>query len=146
MPLTPSSVAIEDVIPQRQGMKLLDRLVQAGGEETIAEAVVKDSWPGCLAGSLDPVMLVELAAQSAGAHVGWARLIAHQPVSIGLLVGVRNSWLTGRPIPVGTLLRVRIRPEYGMEGYSVFHSRVSAGEASLAEIEVQVFEPAEGQP
>jgi predicted hotdog family 3-hydroxylacyl-ACP dehydratase len=106
--LTPP-IEAERVLPHRPPMLLLERLTACAESAATAAACLA---PGGLFaapdGRLDPVVMIELIAQTYAALRGYNDLIADRPVRDGLLVGAREVRLLA-PARAGESLRVEVR-------------------------------------
>ena len=134
---------VEDLVPHRGRMKLVRALVSAAKGAAETEALVEEGWPTCCGGSVDAVVLVELIAQSVGVHMGWQRRHVERMGGRGLLVGVRRASFEVSRVPVGTVLRTRVREARSVESFVVFTGTVAGGGATLCEAEIQAFRPEE---
>lgn len=82
--------AIEDLIPQRDTMLLLDRVLAFADEKTVAEYAPRASaWYADREGNMPAWMGVELMAQTIAAHVALARRREGTSPKLGVLLGTR---------------------------------------------------------
>lgn len=130
---------IEKLIPHRDRMKLIDAVVEAGEEEVTTSALVKEQWPLVEDGFVDPIILIELVAQTAAVHITWKKSSEKSVSGSGWIVGVRDADLSLQRIGVNTLIHTRVRKLYGAEGYNVMEGIVTAGENIVARIQIQVY-------
>jgi predicted hotdog family 3-hydroxylacyl-ACP dehydratase len=132
-------IAVEDLIPHRDRMKLIDDIVDITAEQAITQAVVSERWPLVQDGAVDPLVLVELVAQTAAVQVSWQIDGAESGATGGLLAGIKNAdFLTDR-IPLKTILTTTVSPLYSAEGYTVLEGTVRAEERILGRVEIQVI-------
>ncbi len=139
--MTVENHRIEDFIPHRGRMLLVEELIEASDKRGTVRTRVASTWPLCKNGRVDPVVLIEVVAQSAAALVGWRMRHQQKMGGRGFLVGVRRTELTLVDLPVGTELTTRIEVDYELQNYAVFKGRVFAGDEQLAEVEIQTFRP-----
>jgi predicted hotdog family 3-hydroxylacyl-ACP dehydratase len=132
---------VEDLVPHRAPMKLVRALVTVGEHWAETEAVVESTWPTAAEDGVDPVVLIELIAQSVGVHTGWTRRSIEAMGGRGLLVGIRRASLEPERIAVGTVLRTRVEQVRQVENYVVFTGEVRRGECVLCAAEIQAFRP-----
>ncbi|RLC00730.1 MAG: hypothetical protein DRI57_31950, partial [Deltaproteobacteria bacterium] len=59
-------IDIEELIPHRDRMKLIDRIIEVDDETALTESVVTREWPLYDGNSVNSIILIELAAQTAG--------------------------------------------------------------------------------
>jgi predicted hotdog family 3-hydroxylacyl-ACP dehydratase len=133
--------SVEELTAHRGRMLLIDRLLQADFQQGITQTMVQKDWPLCDADRVDSVILIELMAQSSGILMGWIKRQQNLEPKPGWLVGIRNANINPQPIPVGSMLSVRVRLEYHVDTYAVFHGWVTQEQQQLAEAVIQVFEP-----
>ncbi|MFH1138942.1 MAG: hypothetical protein V1816_22920 [Pseudomonadota bacterium] len=134
---------IEDLIPHRLGMKLIDRVLATDSEDVLtAQATVRDDWPMCDQGRLGATLTVELAAQAVGALHGMRALgnKKGRPV-VGLLVGVKSAFFHRTYLPVGAELEIEVKSLYGAGGYGAFDCLVKHEGQVVGESSLQVMEP-----
>ena len=62
---------LDKLMPHREPMRLVKRVMDVGRDWAITESVVREGWPLCRGDSVNPVVLVELVAQSATVFLGW---------------------------------------------------------------------------
>jgi predicted hotdog family 3-hydroxylacyl-ACP dehydratase len=76
-------------------MVLLDAVVRSGGDSMVTEWTVPPGGPWVLAGVLDRAALVEVAAQTAAAAAGLARLERGLPPEPGYLGAIQDFEFSG---------------------------------------------------
>jgi len=133
------NIRIEDLIPHRDRMKLVGEVLEIGGETTRTSSVVTEAWPLGETGLLGPVILVELVAQTAGAHEGWKARRDGKGGTKGWLVGIKKAAFFTDTVPVGAVLTTSVRLLYAQQAYAVFMGTVETVSKTLAEVELQVF-------
>ena len=132
---------VTDFIPHRQSMCLVRSIVEIDYHKGVIRAVVEESWPTCVQGSVDPILLVEVFAQSAGVLAGWKKRKTQQQGARGWLVGIRQAEISGQPIPVHTILDCHVQADYQMENYAVFKGTIESARGNLARLVIQTFQP-----
>ena len=143
---TTELLPIENYVPHRGAMLLLDRLVAAGVDRAVAEVRVPrgglflhdpgmPSWVG-----------MEYMAQTVAAWAGWNALRKGETVKIGFLLGSRKYEAAQAFFAPGSRLTVRVRCELlGGNGLGMFDCRIKGeGEGELASARISVFEPEDG--
>jgi 3-hydroxymyristoyl/3-hydroxydecanoyl-(acyl carrier protein) dehydratase len=126
-------------LPHRDRMKLVDTLVEVGEGCGVCRAKVRAEWPLVGPAGASGAVLVEVAAQSAAATVGWKMRQDHQEVGVAFLVGIKHACWSPAPIPVGTELLTHVAPVLRHDDYLVFRARVLAPEGHPAEVVFQSF-------
>ena len=133
------NIRIEDLIPHRERMKLIDDILEVDGEMARTSSVVTEAWPIDKTALLDPVILVELVAQTSGVHEGWKAHREGKAGTKGWLVGIKKAEFFTDAIPLGTVLTTTVRMLYALQTYAVFTGTVAAASKVLAQVELQVF-------
>lgn len=136
MPRDPSQ--IEDLIPHRGRMKLLDRIVELSIEKATVLTCPQDDWPLAEAGQVPALVLLEVVAQTAGLVCSLKVGLDGEEPPTGYLVGVRTGTFFRDLVEIGTELTCRARMSFVMEGYAVLEGEVLAGEEVLFSGEVQL--------
>ena len=86
-------IRIEDLVPHRGPMLLIDQILEVGENRAVTVSVVAESWPFWNGHGVLPLVLIELAAQTAGVCNGWDRILKKGLDSdkMGWLVGVKSA-------------------------------------------------------
>ena len=66
-----TSIQIEDLIPHRGRMKWVDDVLEINDALAKTSSLVTEQWPLDDMDTVDPIMLIELVAQTAGVWEGW---------------------------------------------------------------------------
>lgn len=133
---------LEEYLPHRAGMKLVERVLEADEAGAVTESVVGPRWPLVMKEHVLSLVAVELAAQSASLCVG-IRTKQKNPAidgGKGWLVGIKEARLCERPIPVGSCITTRVRIEFSYENYTGINSVVEAGGRWIADVQLQVMQ------
>ena len=140
--MTENSFEAATLIPQSGRMKLLDRVIKPSQKELQAETAVTETWPLAENGAVSALLCIELVAQAISALSTWRRGEGSVPRP-GLLVGIKESLLFCRTLPIGTQITVRVEEVYHLGDYAVFAGRVTSGSSLLCTATLQVMEPEE---
>lgn len=138
--------AIEEVVPHRQDMCLLQRILRWDQDSIEAELVVPGTGLFIENGQMPAWIGIEYMAQAIAAWSGCRARAAGAAPQLGFLLGSRryNSLRSG--FPSGTRLRVQARRELlGDNGLGLFACRILAGEEEWAVANVSVYEPADAK-
>ena len=136
--------AIEDVVPHRDGMCLLDRVLRWDDETIQAELVVPYEGLFVEGGGVPAWVGIEYMAQAIAAWAGCRARRAGREPNIGFLLGSRRYTSTRDVFPSGTHLRVDARCELLADnGLGMFACTLHAGDEQWAVANVSVFEPAD---
>ncbi|WP_239501491.1 MULTISPECIES: hotdog family protein [Stenotrophomonas] len=138
--------AVEDVVPHRFDMCLLDRIVRWDDTTVEAELVVPADGVFVEGNAIPAWIGIEYMAQAIAAWAGCRARQAGTPVQLGFLLGTRRYTAARSGFPVGTRLRVQARCELtGDNGLGMFACRILAGDEEWASANVSVFEPTDTQ-
>ena len=129
---------IEKLIPHRDRMKLINEVLDINADKVITSALVSDKWPLYQEGFVDPIVLIEIVAQTAAAHIRWKKGV-DKGGGGGWLVGIKSADFFLDRIPLHTMLITSVKPLSSAENYNVLEGTVMAGEDILGRIQIQVF-------
>jgi predicted hotdog family 3-hydroxylacyl-ACP dehydratase len=132
-------INIEELIPHRPPMKLIDEVLEVDDEKAITASIVSENWPLYREGSVSPVVMIELVAQATGIATGWKRKRETGKGIKGYLVGIKEASFYIDRIPAGTRLITNIENLYKHETYGVFSGTVKSGSKLLGKVEIQAF-------
>lgn len=119
--------AIEELVPHRGAMLLVQDIVAADPASLTARAAVSPANPLTVEGLAPSWLALEAAAQAAALHEALARAGDSGPRSepkIGYLVSVRDAAL-GSPFPAGAPLLVAVRGAGGAGGLATYEVEVA---------------------
>lgn len=133
---------VEELIPHRQEMLLIGRIIDVSAQSATAEAVVGLHWPTARPEGIDALVLIELVAQTAGLSVGWKikqrRSDASAAKGRGWMVGVKAARFTVDPIAIDTRLTIETQIAFEFEQLTEISGRVHTGQTLIAEVRLQV--------
>jgi len=69
-----SNLSLLDILPHRDAMLLVAEILRVDSSQAEVRCTVESSWPMADAQGVPALILVELAAQSAGVCNGWDRI------------------------------------------------------------------------
>jgi predicted hotdog family 3-hydroxylacyl-ACP dehydratase len=133
---------IEEVVPHRDLMRLVDEFV--GHDEMkrgITRTVARETWPLCDGVHVSSSVMIELVAQATAAMTGWEDAKKGKHVDFGYIVGIKQAWLSGDSIPVGTPLTITTRKVLTLDNFGVFSGEVIHDNRVWGEVVLQVFRP-----
>ena len=140
VPLTENYPSIDSLIPHRDRMKLVDEIVELTEESAITRATVSSLWPLLSGEKVDPLVIIELTAQTAAIHISWKRGVAQGKESGGgLLVGVKEAEFFVDFLPLGMMLTTSVKNMYSLENYTVLEGMVCAENGNVGRVEIQVI-------
>ncbi len=119
-------------------MKLISEVLDIDNDKVTTSARVSDTWPLYEGGFVDPVVLIEIVAQTAAAHIRWKKGV-DKGGGGGWLVGIKSAEFFLDRIPLHTMLITVVKPLSGAENYNVLEGTVSADNEILSRVQIQVF-------
>lgn len=136
---------VEDLIPHRGRMKLIDVVVDVCGNRAVSSTLVTSLWPCVDEDGAHPIVCIECIAQTAGTAVGWREKQrgGHVEGRVGWLVGVKDARLSAGRIPIGTRLTTTAEIVNSELSYAEVLGFVETESARIAEATLQVYWPEE---
>lgn len=138
--MNPKEIPIKDLLPHRNRMLLIERIIEVNASETVSSAVVSDHWPLVFAGSASPIVMVELTAQTAGVNNSIHRLQTRgkEDGTMGWIAGVKSAVFHMDSLPVGATLITRTRNSFSFENFREVTGTVMLDNIVAAEITLQL--------
>jgi predicted hotdog family 3-hydroxylacyl-ACP dehydratase len=137
--------SIEDLIPHRPPMRLLDELVSHSDEATLCRVRITAGSTFVRHGQVPALVAVEYIAQCISVHATMQSIRAAGGAKvtprIGYLIGVRQFELHRSHFLVGDELMVSAKHVWGNDQAAVFHGEVACGDAVAAEGDLTVAMP-----
>lgn len=145
----PEGLRVEDIIPHRNTMKLVDVIMQADDSIAVVQSEVTDRWPLFQNQQVSSVMAIELVAQAAGILIGWKEK-QEKGVSAegrGWLVGIKNATFYQAVMPVGSMLLTHVRKSLNFDHYTEIQGIVTTGQQyQIADVVLQVLRAEDVEP
>ncbi len=137
-----ADITIEDLIPHRGGMMLIDEIIDVNENMAVTKAFVTEKWPLFDGKSVNPMVLIELAAQTAGVSNGWDRIQTKGMDSDkkGWLVGVKKAGFFIDKIPLHTRIITHCENIFKYDSFREVLGTVRIGPDIVCEISLQVFQ------
>jgi len=141
-------LAIEDLIPHRDRMKLIEEILDITDDSAVTSATVSEQWPLVQDGGADPIVIIEIVAQTAAVHVSCKKGPCGSEGGGGRLVGIKNADFFTDSIPLQAVLITTVRDLYSAENYTVLEGTVRQNDELIGRVEIQVirFESGEERP
>lgn len=138
----PVPLTAENLLPHRGRMLLVGRILALDDRQATTLSIARADWPLFNGEAIDPLILVELVAQTAGVHNGLKRLKrrGEDSQTRGWLVGVKKAEFHVDAIAVGEAVTTTVANVFVFEslreiaGTSTIHGRLAA------EVILQVME------
>lgn len=139
MPLTEKYPPVDSLIPHRDRMKLVGEIVELTEESAVTRSIVSPQWPLLYEEHVDPLVIIELVAQTSAVHVSWRKDGVHEKGGGGLLVGIKEAEFFVDFLPLGMVLTTSIRDMYKFDHYTVLEGIVRGESGSIGRVEIQVI-------
>jgi predicted hotdog family 3-hydroxylacyl-ACP dehydratase len=135
-------IGIEDLIPHRGRMLLIDEIIDVDVNRAVTSAVVSEEWPLFDGKSANPIVLIELVAQTAGVANGWDRIQKRglDSEKKGWLVGVKKADFFIDAIPLHTRIVTRCENTFKYDSFREIQGSSKIGPDIICEISLQVFQ------
>lgn len=133
--------ALDQLIPHRDGMRLIDRLISANQREAITEATPTKHWPLRQSNHIGSLVAVEISAQTAGILVGHqARRIKGASLQgKGWLVGIKKAAFHQDRFQIGTTICIHAHLGFSYNTFHEIETEVFVNDTLAATIMLQVF-------
>ena len=135
--------SLEDILPHREGMLLIDDVINVEEDFAVTEAVVSPSYPMADSRGVPPLIMVELAAQTAGVCNGLGRIKTEGRDSSkkGWLVGVKRAqFFVDDFIAIGSRLVIRSENRHEFDTLREVFCVVHQDDALLGKITLQLIQ------
>jgi predicted hotdog family 3-hydroxylacyl-ACP dehydratase len=115
--ITLATLTLEDLLPHRGRMLLVDKVLEVDGKHALTLCRVERSWPMADAQGVHPLILIELAAQTAGVCNGWDRIQTKglDSEKKGWLVGIKKTEIFIDCLPFGGEIITSAENSYNFE-------------------------------
>lgn len=133
---------LEDLLPHRGKMLLIDDVLEVDDSSAVTEALVSASYPMAEAEGVSPLIMVELAAQTAGVCNGLSRVKREGEDSskMGWLVGVKRAQFYIDSIALGSRLVIRSRNTHEFDSLREVSCVLHLDDVEIAEITLQLIQ------
>jgi len=135
--------AIEDLLPHRGAMRLLDRVLSADEGCIVAEAMVPEAaWYLDAQGGMPAWIGIELMAQAIAALAALRGRLKGKAPKRGVLLGCRAYRARVSRVAAGALLKVSAKTALVDEsGFGAYDCSIEHSAAEFAAATLKVFEP-----
>jgi predicted hotdog family 3-hydroxylacyl-ACP dehydratase len=133
---------IENLIPHRERLILIDTIVSVDQKHAVCRAAVKKSWPLLSGDGVCAIVLVELAAQTAGICIGWNEKLKTgrpQGEASGWLVGIKKAHFHIDQLPLNTCITIRSENRLVVENFKEVAATARVGQTLVGEIILQIL-------
>lgn len=140
--ITLSDLTLEDLLPHRENMMLVREALEIDSQSARARFIVEESWPMADDKGVHPLILIELAAQTAGLCNGWDRIQTKglESEQMGWLVGIKKADLFIDLIPFGNTIIGQAENTYNFENLRVVSCELLMNDAVIGTTTLQLFQ------
>jgi predicted hotdog family 3-hydroxylacyl-ACP dehydratase len=137
-----SDLTLEDLLPHRGDMMFVEEVVEVDNLHAITRSRVKKNWPMGDESGVDPLILVELAAQTSGVCNGWDRIhtLGIDSEKMGWLVGIKKAVFCINSLPYGEIITARADNTQNFENLRQVSCSLHMGERLIGEVILQLFQ------
>ncbi len=135
-------LTLEDILPHRGNMVLIENILEVDETHAVTESVMSASFPLVDRNGVQPLIMVELAAQTAGVCNGLDRIRTQGIDSnkMGWLVGVKRALFYIDCIPLGNTVVIRSENVHNYENLREVSCVLHMDDTLLGEITLQLFQ------
>ena len=140
--ITLSDLTLEDLLPHSGSMMLVEEVLEVDSQRARACFVVKKSWPMAGEKGVHPLILIELAAQTAGVCNGWGRIQTKgiESDQMGWLVGIKKTDFFVDFLPFGNTIIGRAENTHNFESLREVSCELRMDGAVIGTTTLQLFQ------
>jgi predicted hotdog family 3-hydroxylacyl-ACP dehydratase len=137
-----AGMAVEDLLPHRGRMKLVDEIIEVDEERAVTCSRVTEQWPLFDGKGVSALILIELVAQTAGICNCWngIREQGDKFVKKGWLVGIKHSRFFVDAIPLEARIVTAIENQFKMENFREIAGTATIDSELVGEITLQLIQ------
>lgn len=137
-----ANFSIEDLLPHRNSMLLIEEILEGGPNAAVSSAIVNENWPLFDGSSVNSLILIEMAAQTAAICAGWARIQERGLASDkkSWLVGIKRAEFFVDALNLNDRIVTHAVNSFKYEGYRHIIATARVGSAVVGEIELQAIQ------
>jgi predicted hotdog family 3-hydroxylacyl-ACP dehydratase len=137
-----SHYTLEDLLPHRDAMLLIGEILNVDSMQAVTLSTVARTWPMAGQDGAPSLILVELAAQTAGVCNGWVRLQQKGADSekMGFLVAVKRADFYVAQLSFGLQVTARAENTLAFDNFREVTSRLYHKDHLLAEVVLQLYQ------
>ena len=137
-----NGLTLEDILPHRGNMVLIENVLEADETYAVTESVMSASVPLADEDGVQPLIMVELAAQTAGVCNGLDRIRTQGIDSnqMGWLVGVKRAQFYIDCMPLGSRVVTRSENSHNYENLREVSCVLHMDNSLVGEITLQLFQ------
>ena len=132
-------VDIDELVPHRRPLRLIDEILDMDEDSAVSAARVTPQWPMLENGSANPIVLIELVAQTSAALGGYRKKKKNDdaPVGGGLIVAIKSAAFFTDQIPLNSRVVTRATTRLLIENFKEITGVVKMDDTVIAEVSLQ---------
>ncbi len=141
MTVLPPDLTVEDLLPHRGRMLLIDEVILIEDDRAIAGVQVSDRWPLVEADGASPLMIIELVAQTSGIGNG-LNLIKECGKGAdkrGWIVGIKKARFFTDALPMGARIIVESKNRFKFDDFIEIEGSAKMDDKIVGEVTLQVM-------
>ncbi|MGD9007484.1 MAG: hypothetical protein PVG41_06165 [Desulfobacteraceae bacterium] len=141
MTVLPPDLTVEDLLPHRGRMLLIDEVIHIEDDIAIAGVQVNHRWPLAEAGAVSPLMIIELVAQTSGLGNG-LNLIKERGKGAdktGWIVGIKKARFYTDALPMGARIVVESKNRFKFDDFIEIEGSAKMDDKIIGEVTLQVM-------
>jgi len=140
--MTQTDISIEDLLPHRGRMLLIDEIIEVDDKKAVTGATVTELWPLFDGKAVSSLILIELVAQTAGIVNGWARIKKKgiDSEKEGWLVGIKQSRFFFDAVSLNSRIITCAENQFEYESYRGVMGISKVGSNIMSEIQLQLIQ------
>lgn len=141
MTMLPLDLTVEDLLPHRGRMLLIDEVIHIEGDRAVAAVQVNDRWPLADEGAVSPLMIIELVAQTSGIGNGLNLIKEHGKGADrrGWIVGVKKARFYIDALPMGARIVVESKNRFKFDDFIEIGGTAKMDDKLVGEVTLQVM-------
>jgi len=134
------NIRIEDLLPHRDRMLLIDEIIEINDDKAVTESIVTKEWPLFEDNSVNPIILIELIAQTAGVYIGWNEIKKNGNIcGKGWIVGIKKAAFYLDKISLNNHIIVSSKKTFIFDNFHEILGIAKIDSDIIGEIILQVF-------
>jgi predicted hotdog family 3-hydroxylacyl-ACP dehydratase len=137
-----SDYTLQDILPHRGTMLLIDDIIEVDDIHAVTTSVITASYPLTDSNGVQPLIMVELAAQTAGVCNGLERIKDQGAESskMGWLVGIKRAQFYIDCLPFGSTVLTRSENVHNYDKLREVSAVLYMEEILIGEITLQLYQ------
>jgi len=140
--ITLPEITLKDLLPHRGNMMFISEVLEVDHKHSLAICRVEKFWPMADEHGVLALILVELAAQTAGICNGWDRIQKRGLNSerMGWLVGIKNAEFFVDTLPFGSRIHCRAENVYSFSNLREVFCEQHLDNELIGKMTLQLFQ------